>query len=135
MTIEKYFDIVESFLSKLELTKESQLSFEKDPSEKFGKIRGVLYFEDGSFLKIFESTRLKEGEIIATDYSYYYGTGEQLFFRYDSKPEKRYRKLKTYPHHLHTSQGKVVESDIEEINLQEVLRKIIRSRHSRIFVS
>lgn len=125
MTVAKYFEIIESLLSKFKLTKESKLSFEKDPSEEFGKARGILYFEDGTFLRIFEDIHIRQKEVIAVSYSYHYGKGDQLLFRYDSKPEKRYRKLKTYPHHLHTGDGKIIISDIPQINLQKVLKKIL----------
>jgi hypothetical protein len=60
MTIDKYFDIIESLLSKLNVAKESRLSFEKDSRGTIGRIKGTIYLEDDTFLKVFEDIRVEE---------------------------------------------------------------------------
>jgi hypothetical protein len=49
--------------------------------------------------------------------------GGQVFFRYDNASDPHARHLKTYPHHKHTADDKLMESMVP--TLEEVLKEAI----------
>jgi hypothetical protein len=56
-------------------------------------------------------------------YGYNHRRGSTIMFRYDNSPDPRARQLKTFPHHKHVEQDKLVESNIL-IDLSAVLEEI-----------
>ncbi len=84
-------------------------------------IKGVVKLIDGSSLSIFQHVRIKEKELLITDYRYHYmNHGNRLIFRYDNAPH--HPELDTFPHHKHTLLGKEPSPKMPKI--EEVLDEI-----------
>ena len=127
MTLERVQIIIESMLSH-SVYDDWEISFQLGSpigGIEIGRIWGHIYFFEGSTLTAREVWEGDERNIFLKTYAYHFTKEGKFFFRYDNKKEKRYRRLKTYPHHLHIwDENYIVQSDIPDITLKKVLEKI-----------
>ena len=91
------------------------LETEYDEDVNLGIIGGTITFKDGTVLNFKEIISLTD-----RNYRFHYMDKEnRLIYRWDSAPH--HKEVKTFPYHLHTSEG-VVECKL--VSFVDVLSKI-----------
>ncbi|MBX3050321.1 MAG: hypothetical protein KF753_02535 [Caldilineaceae bacterium] len=120
MTIDDYFQSIDSFLAGIAIAYARQVDFDKR-SPDTGFLRGQVYFLDGSVLH-FREFIAAEQEIERYKYAYHYQSPDgSLIFRYDRTPH--FPLLDNFPHHKHIGEGQnVIPADGPD--LFEVLEEI-----------
>ena len=120
MHITDYFNQMPANLDGVTAISSRNIIFDQR-SDVAGYIRGVIDFTDGSQLHFSEYVNVEWG-INRMKYSYHFMQKNQLLFRYDNASNPKARRLKTYPHHKHTTDGKMIESSAP--TLVEVIAEI-----------
>lgn len=64
-----------------------------------GRIRGVIYFADGSRLEFSEQVFLEKSRLVKSKYRYQLVRDGEAIFRYDNAPHHEH--IATHPHHKH----------------------------------
>ncbi len=99
-------------IAEIEFRDIVKISFMKDY-----KLRVILI--DGSFIDVNVSQKLKD------KFSFHWECKNEKMYRYDNFPDKKARKLKTFPFHFHNgSQENIVESEFST-NLEEGFRNFL----------
>lgn len=119
MHINRYFEQIQNELRKISSIIITETITSDSRSATLGKIKGQLDFVDSSKLYILEIIDTQLPAKIS--YSYHFQTAQgKLIFRYDNAPH--YKKLKTFPHHKHLSEKRVIETT--EPSLRDILQEI-----------
>lgn len=97
-------------------------SFYETDLEKILIYRFKVIFKDDSIVEITERLIESSNKIKRTKYSYHYqDKNGKLLKRWDNAPH--HPEIKSYPHHLHISKSKVIESN--EISAFDMLKELI----------
>ena len=127
MHIRDYFYWIQNLLNQISSISIQNITFD-ERSEFIGYITGQITFVDSSRLYLSEYIDV-EHTVDKIKYSYHLMRGNQVLFRYDNASDPHARRLKTYPHHkhtvngkLHTVNGKLVESTTP--TLEEILEEV-----------
>lgn len=90
----------------------------EEAADKEGYIRAKCVLSNGDTLEFAEYVRLTGKSVHVETYSFHWQTDAgELVRRWDNV--EHHRKIETFPHHLHLSDGTVVSSD--PVTLQKVL--------------
>jgi hypothetical protein len=93
----------------------------QETSDEEGYIRVKCVLSDGDILEFSEYVELKDGAVHIITYNYHWQTSRgSLVKRWDNV--EHHKKIKTFPHHLHLADEKVVDSS--PMNLIKVLQDI-----------
>ncbi len=115
-SLQVYFDLIAKLVehSGAELV---EIDLEQDPAAS--KVKGVLYFYDGSRLEFTETVTLERYRPVKLFYVYQYIRGEEGVFRYDNAPH--HPDLPTFPHHKHVRKERLpaIEPTLSQV-LSEV---------------
>lgn len=120
MQITDYFAQIQFNLATIGEISNRDLTFDQR-STFIGHIRGDIYFIDGSRLHFSEYVDVEQ-TIDRVKYSYHFMQKNQFLFRYDNASDPRARNLNTYPHHMHTADGQLLDSTAP--TLAEVIAEI-----------
>jgi hypothetical protein len=120
MTLEKYFNIIESLLDHHWAILERQLEYIRF-SEWRGKIDGRIVSYDGSFIDAYEEIIVVKNSLIKGRYAYQYMKNHQVF-RYDNYPN--HPGISSPFHHKHTSKG-VIQLEVAP-KLAEIIEEAVR---------
>jgi hypothetical protein len=115
-----YIKEIEGIIDNCPAIASYTLNIEKK-TEDIAFISGALEFMDGSLLDFKEFVEYSD-TVEKFKYAYNYRSPSWLVFRFDNAPDPAARKLRTFPHHKHQSDGTIVESF--EIGLTDVLSMI-----------
>lgn len=119
MLIEEYFGEIERDINSCPFVHTYNLLKDKR-SLHIGFIEGTIRFIDNSALYFVEFVDVSEN-VEKYKYSYHYeDVNTVMIFRYDMAPH--FRDIKTFPHHKHERDEKVVAS--KEPSLKEILYEI-----------
>ena len=124
--IAKHFKKIEGSLEKYSHIVEDYILNKQTFTQEKGAVDGEVFFNDESKLSFLEVVNTNKQE--KEKYSYHYMDNEnELIFRYDNA--KHYRKIKTFPHHKHTSKGVIgsTEPKIENV-LSEIENHVTDKR-------
>ena len=99
-----------------------QLNIDRKTQE-LAFIAGQIDFIDGSMLDFKEFVEKGDNGIERYKYGYNYRKNSSLLFRYDNAADPGAKQLKSFPHHKHTGEGRIIES--HEIIFEEVLKEIV----------
>ncbi len=121
MNINDYIFQFETIINSFLIVSSYNLNIDKK-SEEIAFISGRIDFRDSSVLDFKEFIEASETGVEKYKYSYNYRKGTINIFRYDNAPDPRARHLKTFPHHKHSKDGKLLES--EQIELYKIFEKI-----------
>lgn len=127
MTLDDYFQSLESFLAALDVVYARQVSYDKRSSDT-GFISGELFFVDGSQLHFREFVEATQ-QVERYKYSYHYQRSDgALVFRYDRTPH--FPALPNFPHHKHVGAETNVVSAKEPDLIRVVgeIRKLLLSQ-------
>jgi hypothetical protein len=114
-----YFRYANEILALARTIKLQDIHTEKRTTTE-GFLRGDVLFKDGSRLH-FRELITTEPSIRLISYTYHYMNAKgTVIFRYDDSDH--FLHLPTAPHHKHTGKGKVIETNIP--NLESVLNEI-----------
>lgn len=91
-------------------------------TQELAFISGQIDFIDGSTLDFKEFVEKGDKGIEKYKYGYNYRKNSNLLFRYDNASDPGAKQLKSFPHHKHTTDGRIVES--HEVAFEEVLKEI-----------
>ena len=120
MQITDYFAQIQFNLATIAEISSRDITFDQR-SSFIGHIWGDIYFADGSRLHFPEYVDVEQ-VIDRVKYSYHFMQKDRLLFRYDNASDPRARVLKTYPHHIHTTDGQLIDSAAP--TLAEVIAEI-----------
>jgi len=116
--IAKYFKGIQNTLDDFSHIVEDYILNKQTFTQEKGAIDGDVFFNDNSQLNFNEvvNTNKKQKQ----KYSYHYmNKNKEMIFRYDNV--QHHRKIKTFPHHKHTTKG-IIESI--EPGLNQVLGEV-----------
>jgi hypothetical protein len=119
MHIRDYFRYIQNILDGISYISTQSINFD-ERSEFIGYIKGRIDFIDGSHLHISEYVDVEHG-IDRLKYSYHLINKEQILMRYDNASDPHAKRLRTFPHHKHTLNGELAESNAP--SLEEVLKE------------
>jgi hypothetical protein len=119
MRIKDYFHQIQNILDSISCISIQSITFD-ERSEYIGYVKGRIDFADGSHLYISEYVDV-EHIIDKLKYSYHLICEGQVLIRYDNASDPHAKRLRTFPHHKHTLNGELVESNVPE--LEEVLKE------------
>lgn len=123
MNIDDYILEFESALHKFSIIASYSLAIDRKTNE-IVFLSGKIEFRDGSYLDFKEFVEVTELGIEKYKYAYNYRKSSDTFFRYDNAPDPRAIKIKSFPHHKHLKDEKLVES--AQITLFDVLEEAER---------
>ena len=136
MNITDYTAHIESLIDSFPIITSSTVNIDRK-SEDIAFISGQIDFVDGSVMDFKEFIENTETGLEKYKYGYNYRIESEVIFRYDNAPDPRARGLKTFPHHKHTKDGKIIESghktlsdvleEIEEIVLNRLVQADLES--------
>lgn len=121
MKVTDYFARLEKSLrqtASINRVDEPQAYFISDDFNGLLKCR--VHFWDDSCLDVYEVVNTELGYPVRMSYSYAYFRANALLFRYDNAPH--HPEIATFPHHKHTSSGKVIPTD--QPTLGQILSEI-----------
>jgi hypothetical protein len=125
MNVSSYFHQIKHQIEQASwMISEESISMLSDDIAHTGFIEGILTFIDNSILDY--SIIISQQGI---KYRFQYMTEtKSLIIRWDNTPH--HKDVKTFPYHIHTSDGKVLES--QPVDIAEVLKKIKQIISSRL---
>ncbi len=121
MNINDYIINLETVINSFSIVSSYHLTIDRKTSD-IAFVSGKIEFRDNSALDFKEFIECIRGEIEKYKYAYNLRIGSKNLFRYDNAPDPRAKKIKTFPHHKHLQDGKIVES--QSIDLIDVLKEI-----------
>lgn len=121
MNIDEYIAHIESTIHSFSIVASYNLYIDRK-TEDIAFLSGKIEFRDGSLLDFKEFVESKNIGIEKYKYGYNYRVDTDIIFRYDNAPDPHARKLKTYPHHKHIHEEKIIES--KETNLRTIIEEI-----------
>ena len=98
-----------------------EIDVEQDPTTS--KVKGVLYFYDGSRLEFTETVTIERYRPVKLLYTYQYIRGGEAVLRYDNAPH--HPDLPTFPHHKHVGKERLPAT---EPTLSQVLTEVATLR-------
>jgi hypothetical protein len=115
-SLQEYFDLIAKLVehSGAEMV---EIDIEQDPAAS--KVKGVLYFYNGSRLEFTETVTIERYRPVKLFYVYQYIRGDEGVFRYDNAPH--HPELPTFPHHKHVRKERLPAI---EPTLSQVLREV-----------
>lgn len=123
MSINEYIINLESAINSFPAVASYNLNIDRK-TEDIAFISGQIEFRDGSVIDFKEFIESSENKIEKFKYGYNFRRGYVVFLRYDNAPDPNAKSVKTFPHHKHLHDGKIVES--HTIELTEILEEIGR---------
>lgn len=101
-SLQEYFDLITRVVEHSE-AESVEIDVEQDPTAS--KVKGALYFRDGSRLEFTETVTLERYRPVKLFYVYQYISGGEAVFRYDNAPH--HPDLPTFPHHKHVGNARL----------------------------
>lgn len=101
-SLQEYVDLIARVVEYSE-AESAEIDVEQDPTA--GKVKGALYFRDGSRLEFTETVTLERYRPVKLYYVYQYISGGEAIFRYDNAPH--HPELFTFPHHKHVGKARL----------------------------
>ncbi len=121
MNINDYIAQIEAIINSHSIVTSYKLNIDRK-TEDIVFLSGQIYFRDDSILNFKEYVERTELAIEKYKYGYNYRISSEIVFRYDNAPDPAAKRLKSFPHHKHTSTNKIIES--RQINFKEVFNEI-----------
>jgi len=121
LNINDYIIQLESLINTSSAVSACNLTIDRK-TEDIAFISGNIEFRDGSALDFKEFCESARHGIERYKYSYNYRLASDILFRYDNAPDPGAKGLKTFPHHKHLKNNKIVES--KQMELEDVLEEI-----------
>jgi hypothetical protein len=111
--ISRYFSRIENILSNCSIIVKFEINIQKI-NDSFGIVNGVAFFNNG-ILNFLEVVKISEqNKPVKMKYKYNFrNTGNVIIFRYDNMPH--YPNVITFPHHKHTIDSRIIDSDEPEL--------------------
>ena len=100
-SLQEYFDLIARAVEYSE-AESVEVDIEEDPTAS--KVKGVLYFRDGSRLEFAETVTIERYRLVKLFYVYQYIAAGEAVFRYDNAPH--HPDLPTFPHHKNLVRNK-----------------------------
>jgi len=123
LSINDYIINLETSINSFPIVASYNLNIDRKTAD-IAFISGQIEFRDGSILDFKEFIESSENKIEKFKYGYNFRRGPDIFFRYNNAPDPNAKVVKTFPHHKHLHNGKIVESSLIEI--KEILEEIER---------
>lgn len=124
MNINDYIACLEAIINSSPIVSSYNLHIDRKTSD-IAFISGTIDFRDSSTLDFKEFVESAGDAIEKYKYAYNYRKGENNVFRYDNAPDPRAKGLKSFPHHKHIEDRRIVET--EAIELLDALHEIERT--------
>jgi hypothetical protein len=115
-SLQEYFDLITK-LAEHSGAESVEIEVEQDPTAS--KVKGVLYFYDGSRLEFTETVTLEHYRPVKLLYTYQYIRSGKAVLRYDNAPH--HPDLPTFPHHKHVGKERLPAT---EPTLSRVLSEV-----------
>lgn len=122
MSIDSYIVDFETVISSHAFVSSYSLTIDRKTID-IAFLSGFIEFRNGTILDFKEFIENKGAAVDKYIYGYNHRLGSAIIFRYDNSPDPRARQLRTFPHHKHLPQDKLVEPD-SLIDLSAVLDEI-----------
>lgn len=121
MNINDYFIQLESLINSSSIVSSYNLTIDRK-TEDIAFISGSIEFRDGSILDFKEFCERTERGIEKYKYAYNYRLYSDMYFRCDNAPDPNAKGIKTFPHHKHLKDNRIVES--KQMDLKNILEEI-----------
>ena len=115
-SLQEYFDLIARVVEHSE-AESVEIDVEQDPTAS--KVKGALYFYDGSRLEFTETVTIERYRPVKLFYVYQYISGGEAVLRYDNAPH--HPDLPTFPHHKHVKKERLSAT---EPTLSQVLDEV-----------
>lgn len=115
MSIDDYIAEWTSTINACSLVASYQFRVDRKTKE-IAFISANINFRDGSILDVKEFIEETMRGIEKYKYAYNYRRGSHMIFRYDNALDPRVRKLPSFPHHKHVSDGAIVSADMTTLS-------------------